>query len=232
MLTKRDRSERGITNTNWLKSFHSFSFGRYHDPKYMGFSSLRVINEDYIDPGTGFGTHPHDNMEIITYVLKGQLTHQDSMGNGSNICPSEIQIMSAGTGVTHSERNVSESDEVHLLQIWITPNLQNQPPNYQQKLFDSHEMHNTFRIVVSPDGSNDSLTILQNAHMLVGKFDAGYTFDLKINPNRHYWLQMAQGVVDIHGNQILAGDGLAIKDEGSIKITSITGAEILLFDLP
>lgn len=232
MLTKRYRDERGPTDAGWLKSMHSFSFGHYEDPDHMGFGPLRVINEDEIIPGAGFGTHPHRNMEIITYVLKGSLFHQDSMGNGSIIKPGDIQIMSAGAGVAHSEYNASDAEKVHLLQIWIMPNVYNEAPNYQQKTFDEGDMHNKFRVVISPDGEDGSLLIKQNARMLAGKFEDGKTTVFETKRGRHYWLQMAQGIAEVNGEKMSSGDGLAIKDEDSIIVTAQTDTEILLFDLP
>lgn len=232
MLTRRYRDERGPTDAGWLKSMHSFSFSHYHDPAHMGFGPLRVINEDRVVPGAGFNTHSHNNMEIISYVLKGGLAHKDSMGNGSIIRPGDIQIMSAGIGVSHSEYNDSEEEEVHFLQIWIIPNVQNHKPSYQQKSFPAEEMHNAFRTVISPDRENDSLTILQDARMLAGKFDVGNITTFAPQPGRRYWLQMAQGIADINEEKMLAGDGLAVQDEKAIIITSTTDTEILLFDLP
>ena len=232
MLHKRNRNERGTTDTDWLKSMHSFSFGYYQDPDHMGFGPLRVINEDRVIPGAGFSTHPHNNMEIISYVLKGALAHRDSMGNGSTIFPGDIQLMSAGTGVAHSEFNASDNDEVHFLQIWIIPNVQNEKPGYQQKTFALEEMRNMFRVVVSPDGEHGSLTIKQDARMLTGKFDKGNRTVFEITLGRRYWLQMAHGKAEINGENMSAGDGLAIEGEKEIIAISETDTEILLFDLP
>lgn len=232
MLTKRYRDERGPTDAGWLKSMHSFSFGHYQDPDHMGFGPLRVINEDRVAPGAGFGAHPHSNMEIISYVIKGGLAHKDSMGNGSTIKPGDIQIMSAGTGVAHSEYNASDNEEVHFLQIWIIPNAQDEAPDYQQTSFAPEDMHNKFRVVISPDGENDSLRIKQDARMLAGKFGDGHTTVFETRPGRRYWLQMVQGIAEVNGEKMAAGDGLAIENEKSIIITSGTDTEILLFDLP
>lgn len=232
MITKRQNNDRGLTEFNWLKSFHTFSFGRYYDLNHMGYGPLRVINEDRILPSAGFGTHPHNNMEIITYVLKGELAHRDSMGNGSTIKPGEIQLMSTGTGVTHSEFNASQDKELHLLQIWIIPNVQDEAPGYQQKSFPPEKMHNTFRIVISPDGENGSLLIKQDAHMFSGQFDAKNTTVFQIKPSRRYWLQMAKGSATINGETMSPGDGLSVEGVESITIASTTDTEILLFDLP
>ncbi|MBV1929387.1 MAG: pirin family protein [Gammaproteobacteria bacterium] len=232
MMIKRHRDERGPTDAGWLKSMHSFSFGHYHDPDHMGFGPLRVINEDRVIPGAGFGTHPHSNMEIISYVLSGALAHKDSMDNGSSIKPGDIQLMSAGTGVTHSEFNGSETDPVHFLQIWIMPDTENTEPSYQQEHFSPEDMRNMFRVVISPDGVDGSLTIKQDARMLAGHFDenAEVTFDTQ--PERKYWLQIAQGIVEINGEDARAGDGFAITGEEKISVKSQTQSEILLFDLP
>lgn len=232
MLTKRQNNERGLTETDWLKSFHTFSFGHYYDLNHMGFGPLRVINEDRVIPGKGFRAHPHDNMEIISYVLEGGLVHKDSMGNGSTIRPGEIQIMSAGNGVTHSEFNPSRDKEVHFLQIWIVPNIQNESPNYQQKAFSPEELHNAFRVVISSDGKQGSLVVKQDARMLMGRFDANNTTLFSTKPERKYWLQMTKGNAIINEMKMLPGDGLAVETAESITVTSLTNTEILLFDLP
>lgn len=232
MITKRYRDERGPTDAGWLKSMHTFSFGHYQDPAHMGFGPLRVINEDRVIPGAGFGAHPHSNMEIISYVLEGELAHKDSMGNGSSIKPGDIQIMSAGKGVTHSEFNGSDSDEVHFLQIWIMPDAANQNPDYQQKSFDPEEMHNQLRVVISPDGEDGSLTIKQDAKMLSGHFDEDAEFTFLTKSGRKYWLQVAKGIAELNGEKASAGDGFAISDEETISLKSVTESEILLFDLP
>ena len=232
MLKKRYRDERGPTDAGWLKSMHSFSFGHYQDPTQMGFGPLRVINEDRVIPGAGFGAHPHANMEIISYVLSGELAHKDSMGNGSVIKPGDVQIMSAGSGITHSEFNNSDDNEVHFLQIWIMPDVQNETPDYQQKNFADQEMANQFRVVVSPNGENGSLHIKQDARLLVGKFDEGITSVFKTQSGRRYWVQIAKGLADVNGEKGSNGDGFAITAEQEIIIDAKTDAEILLFDLP
>ena len=232
MLTKRYRDERGPTDAGWLKSMHSFSFGHYNDPKHMGFGPLRVINEDRVIPGAGFDTHSHSNMEIISYVLKGELAHKDSMGNGSSIKPGDVQIMSAGSGIKHSEFNASKDDEVHFLQIWIMPNVENQEPNYQQKFFEIEKERNFLHLVVSPDGAEGSLTIKQDARMFAGRFDENATTKFTAEVNRKYWLQVAQGIITVNGEIAKAGDGIAFEKEDEIDIKAITEAEIIFFDLP
>lgn len=232
MIVKRNHNERGPTNAGWLKSQHTFSFGHYFDNKHMGFGPLRVINEDRVVAGAGFQTHPHSNMEIISYVIDGELEHKDSMGNGSTIVPGEIQLMSAGTGVTHSEFNGSNESEVHFLQIWVMPNVENQEPSYQQKMFDPAELNNTFRAVISPDGTDDSLVIKQDARMMSGKFDEGAETDVPVSSARKYWLQIVRGDIELNGEQAQTGDGLSIKGEAVLRFRSITPSEVLLFDLP
>jgi len=232
MINKRFRDERGPTDAGWLKSMHSFSFGHYQDPDQMGFGPLRVINEDRVVPGAGFGEHGHSNMEIISYVLKGELAHKDSMGNGSSIKPGDVQIMSAGSGVRHSEFNGSDEEEVHFLQIWIMPNVENEAPDYQEKSFADKITKNDFRVVISPNGENGSLTIKQDARMLVGQFKEGQSCKFQMQKGRRYWLQVAQGIADLNGEKASAGDGFGIEDEDSIEIKAITDAEVLLFDLP
>lgn len=232
MLTLRDRNHRGPTNAGWLKSQHSFSFGHYYDPDHMGFGALRVINEDWVIPGAGFQTHGHDNMEIITYVLSGALAHKDSMGNGSTIRPGDIQLMSAGTGVQHSEFNASDTDDVHLLQIWIMPKERNITPSYQQEHFPNAGLQNKFRVVISPDGVEGSLRINQDARILAGRFDADQETEMKLDETRRYWVQIAKGLVEINGEMTREGDGLAIRSESAIKLRAVTDSEILVFDLP
>ena len=232
MITKRDSYARGPTDAGWLKSKHSFSFAHYYDAEHMGFGPLRVINEDEVIAGAGFETHPHNNMEIISYVIEGELAHKDSIGNGSLIKPGDIQLMSAGTGVTHSEFNGSKENPVHFLQIWIMPNVLNQAPGYQQKYFAAKEQQNRFRVVVSPDGEQESLVIKQDARLLVGKFDANLEFGETLDPGRKYWIQTVRGEAKIQGETALAGDGFAIKDETAVQLKIVAPTELLLFDLP
>ena len=230
MITKRSSEDRGPTDIGWLKSMHSFSFGGYHDPKHMGFSELRVINEDRVAPAAGFETHPHKNMEIISYVLSGELAHKDSMGNGSSIKPGDIQIMSAGSGVTHSEFNVSNANEVHFLQIWVTPNVQNQEPSYQQKSINFDDINNQFVTVISPDQADEALHIKQDAKMMIGQFSAD--IEHALDPKLNYWAQIAQGSGTINGHAAEAGDGFALSEENKIKVRPENDLEILLFELP
>jgi quercetin 2,3-dioxygenase len=232
MLIKRSSGERGPTDTGWLKSLHSFSFGSYHDPAHMGFGPLRVINEDRVAPGAGFDMHAHNNMEIISYVLSGELAHKDSMGNGSAIRPGDVQLMSAGSGVSHSEYNNSKTDPVHFLQIWVTPDVRNAEPRYQQKSFNDDQKRNAFRVIVSPEGTDGSLSIRQDARMLIGRFDADGTAEMETAPGRKYWLQVVQGTAEINGQEARAGDGFAFEEEASVRVRSVTESEIVLFDLP
>jgi redox-sensitive bicupin YhaK (pirin superfamily) len=234
MYIIRHRNDRGFTETGWLKSRHSFSFSHYYDPAYMGFGPLRVINEDWVAPGTGFDTHGHKNMEIITYVLSGALAHKDSTGKeGTAIPPGQVQVMSAGKGILHSEFNASDTEEVHLLQIWIMPGEQNTRPGYTQKAFDSAEMQNRFRLLVSQDGADGSLPMKQDAKLHAARLDAGQSLSYPLDSNRKYWLQTARGELDINGEKLEAGDGLAMEEEGgALHIKARAAAEVLLFDLP
>lgn len=232
MFSILEGQDRGPTDAGWLKSQHSFSFGSYYNPGRMGFGPLRVINEDRVIGGAGFGTHPHANMEIISYVLEGALSHRDSMGNGSTIRPGDIQIMSAGSGLTHSEFNGSSQDEVHFLQIWIMPNTQNEKPNYQQKSLEPQEMKNQLRLVISPEGENGTLTIRQDARMYVGHLEAGNTVTLPLNPERRTWIQIAKGLATVNDQAVRNGDGVGVIDEKLLTITAETDAEVIVFDLP
>jgi len=218
-------------NHGWLSTHHTFSFGEYNDPKHMGFRSLRVINEDFVAPGQGFGKHPHRDMEIITYIVKGQLKHEDSMGNGEVITPGEVQHMSAGSGVQHSEFNPSNTEPVHLLQIWIQPAERGITPGYSQKRFADTERHNRLRIVASPDGADGSIPINQDASLFAMNLDAGSDVSHEFAPGRHGWVQVIRGEIDVNGTKLSAGDGAAISDEKSITITASNDVELLLFDL-
>jgi hypothetical protein len=231
MITIRRRDERGRAELGWLDSRHTFSFGSYHDPRYMGFRSLRVINEDRVAPGQGFGAHSHANMEIISYVLDGALEHKDSLGNGTTIRPGEVQRMSAGTGITHSEYNPSPTQSVHFLQIWILPDRQNLPPSYEQRFFPSAEKQGTLRLVASPDGSKGSVTVHQDARLYVSHLGAGDTVVHELQPGRHAWVQIASGAVTLNGEELVAGDGAAASDVDRLEIGADAGSEILLFDL-
>jgi len=234
MFTVRNRNERGVTEMDWLKSRHSFSFSHYYDPANMGFGPLRVINEDWVEPGTGFDTHGHKNMEIITYVLEGALSHKDSTGKeGVAITPGEVQMMTAGKGIMHSEFNGSDTDTVHLLQIWIMPDEVNTQPGYKQKPFAPEELHNRFRLLASKDGQDGSLVMKQDARLYASRMDKGTELKFPMAPERKYWLQVARGTLEFQGQSLEAGDGLAVeKEQGLLAITARTPAEVLLFDLP
>jgi quercetin 2,3-dioxygenase len=231
MITVRRADERGHFNFGWLNTYHTFSFGDYFDPRNMGFRSLRVINEDWVREGRGFPTHPHKDMEIITYILEGALEHRDSMGTGSVIRPGEVQRMSAGTGVTHSERNPSDTESVHLLQIWIMPDKRNYQPSYEQKTYGDAEKRGRLRLIASPDGLEDSVTIHQDARVYASLIEPGQKIVHKLEPNRHAWVQVARGAIEINGQTLDQSDGAAISNEGSLTITGRDASEILLFDL-
>ena len=228
----RRATERGQFDHGWLKTAHTFSFADYYDPKHMGFRVLRVINEDYVAPGRGFGMHPHHDMEIVTYVLEGELGHKDSMGNGSVIRPGDVQRMSAGTGVTHSEQNASKTQRVHLLQIWILPDKQGYPPSYEQKAFSDEDRRGTLRLVASCDGRDGSVTIHQDATIAASLLAPGQSVQHALAKNRHAWLQVARGAIELNGQKLAAGDGAAIRGPGELALTGVEDAEILLFDLP
>src|SRR5882724_1303347 len=231
MITIRRGGDRGHLNFGWLDTYHSFSFGEYYDPQFMGFSDLRVINEDWVSPGRGFGTHPHRDMEIITYVLEGELEHKDSMGNGSIIRPGDVQRMSAGTGITHSEANNSKTDPVHLYQIWIMPNRGGIKPSYEQKFFSDDEKRGLLKLVASPDGSDGSVTIHQDARLFAGIIAKGQELTYSVAPKRTAWVQVARGNVDLNGQSLTHGDGAAINGETLLKLSTNDEAEVLLFDL-
>jgi hypothetical protein len=232
MITIRPARARGNANFGWLDSKHTFSFGSYYDPQHMGFASLRVINEDKVEPSKGFGTHPHRDMEIITYVLEGTLEHKDSMGNGSIIRPGDIQRMSAGTGIAHSEFNASKIDRVHFLQIWILPDKAAIQPSYEQKHFSVEEKQGKLRLVASPDGKDNSVIIHQDANLYVAALNDGDLVNHSTNQNRSLWLQIARGSVEVNNQLLRAGDGAAITQETEIAIAATTdNTEILLFDL-
>ena len=232
MILKRDSNDRGLTTGSWLTSKHSFSFGRYYDPENMGYGPLRVINEDWIKPGTGFGTHGHENMEIITWVLEGAVSHRDSMDNEVSIAPGEIQLMSAGRGIRHSEYNSTDNEELHLLQIWIMPNEVNTEPGYQQRQFADGALHNNFHLLAAPESDGDSLGLRQDARIFAGRFDAGAGHVRDLDPGRRYWLQVARGELELNGQTAEAGDGFALEEELSLELAVRTATELLLFDLP
>jgi quercetin 2,3-dioxygenase len=231
MIEIRKSKERGYADHGWLKSHHTFSFADYYDEKFMSFRHLRVINEDYVDGGMGFGTHPHNNMEIITYVLAGELEHKDSMGTGSVMHYGEVQVMSAGTGVTHSEFNHSKKDRVHLLQIWILPDQKGLKPNYQQKNFSEKDKKNKLCLLASKDGRNDSLMIHQDVDLYSSILDSKKKLEFPLRPNRFGWIQVAKGSVKVNGQKLEAGDGAAVSKEKSLSFEANEKAEFLLFDL-
>lgn len=231
MLAIRKGNERGHADYGWLNTYHTFSFGEYLDPAHMGFSSLRVINEDRVQPGEGFGTHPHRDMEIITYVLDGALEHKDSMGNGSVIRPGDIQYMSAGTGVTHSEFNHSQSELVHFLQIWIIPNELGRNPRYDQKNFAADEKRGQWRLIASPDGADNSVAIRQDARLYARILTAGETVEHRPLTGRKTFLHVARGGIQLNGQSLVAGDGVRITQEDALKLVASVDAEVLLFDL-
>ena len=222
---------RGAADHGWLRSKHTFSFADYHNPSMMGFGKLRVINEDWIEPGKGFGTHPHRDMEIVTYMVDGALEHKDSMGNGSVIRPGELQRMTAGTGVLHSEFNASEKDPAHLLQIWILPEQNGLEPGYEQKLFPAGEKHNRWRLVGSRDGRDGSLTIHQDIELWSAVLDTGRSLEHKFDGRRRGFLQVVRGTVEVDGQTLDAGDAVAIVDQPGLGVTATSDAELLLFDM-
>lgn len=231
MITIRKSSERGHFNFGWLDTYHTFSFDQYYDPNYMGFRSLRVINEDRVHPGRGFPTHSHRDMEIITYILQGALQHRDSMGNSSIIRPGDVQRMSAGTGVSHSEANPSQTDPVHLLQIWILPKQIGLDTSYEQKFFADDLKRNKLSLVASEGGSNGSVTVHQDVSLHAAVLDQGKEVSYELKPNRHAWLQVARGAVALNGMNLEQGDGAAISKETDLRITGREQSEVLLFDL-
>ena len=231
MITFRDRMTRGQTRTGWLDSRHTFSFGQYQDPVHMGFRSLRVINEDRVIPGAGFPRHGHSDMEIISYVLKGALEHKDSLGNGTVIRPGDVQRMSAGTGILHSEFNPSKVDPVHFLQMWIMPDRAGLPPSYEQKAFPIEERRGRLRLVASPDNRGSTITVHQDARLFVANLEVNERVVHEIERGRSIWLQLARGIVAVNGTEMREGDGAAVEDEPAIAIEADTDAEFLLFDL-
>lgn len=228
----RRSSERGHGDHGWLESYHSFSFGDYFDPKHVEFGPLRVINEDRVVPGAGFGAHGHRDMEIISYVLAGELAHKDSLGNGSTIRPGDVQRMSAGSGVRHSEFNPSNREGVHFLQIWIQPDVQGIAPSYEEKRFAEAEKRGRLRLIASPDAREGSVRIHQDARLLAGLFDGEETAELALAPRRRGYVHVARGQVEVNGTALAAGDALMLTDTPAIRIARGVGAEVLVFDLP
>ena len=231
MLTVRPAEQRGSTRLDWLDSKHSFSFGDYRDPAHMGFRALRVINEDRVAPGAGFARHGHRDMEIVTYVLDGALEHKDSLGTGAVIRPGEVQRMTAGTGILHSEFDHSKADPVHFLQIWIVPDTLGLAPGYEQRAFPLGERRGRLRLVASRDGRNDSVTVHQDADLYATELGAGDEVSLALRPGRHAWVQVARGGIAVNGVALKAGDGAAVSDEAAITLRGSAGGEALLFDL-
>ncbi len=231
MITVRKSQERGHFDLGWLDTYHTFSFDQYYDPAHTHFRSLRVINEDRVQPGQGFPTHSHRDMEIITYILSGALEHRDSMENGSVIRPGDVQRMTAGSGVSHSEFNPSNTEPVHLLQIWILPNRRNLQPGYEQKTFTDEERRGTLRLIASPDGREGSVTINQDARIFGGILGAGQKIDYRLEDDRYAWLQMARGTIRLNEIELRQGDGAAVSGEENLSIISHDQSEVLLFDL-
>ena len=231
MIRIRPAAERGSTNLDWLESYHSFSFGDFYDPAAMSFRSLRVINDDRIGPGGGFGMHGHRDMEIVTYMLSGSLAHQDSLGSGESLRPGDVQAMTAGRGIRHSEFNASPSEPAHLLQVWLLPARPGLEPSYSQRHFDVAEKQGRWRVVASADGRDGSLLVHQDVQLLAALLAPGETVDYALATDRHAWLQVARGTVELNGQQFAAGDGAAISDETQLRLTGIESADVLLFDL-
>ena len=231
MITVRRATDRGHANHGWLDTWHTFSFADYQDSKHIRFRALRVMNEDRIGPGKGFGTHPHHDMEIVTYVLTGALEHRDSMGNGEVLRPGEFQRMSAGTGITHSEFNPSSDEPTHLYQIWLLPERKGIKPSYEQKRFDESGRHNQLQLVASPDAAGGSLTIHTDARVFLADVDTGQSVQHTIEPDRHVWVQILKGQIQLNNALLLTSDGAAVSNEESLTITAEQASEILLFDL-
>jgi quercetin 2,3-dioxygenase len=232
MITLRAASERGGGDHGWLDTRHTFSFNDYHDPRHMGFRALRVINEDWIAPGKGFGRHGHRDMEIVTYVLEGALEHTDSLGNGSVLRPGEFQRMTAGTGIEHSEFNPSESEPVHLYQIWLFPERRGLTPSYDQRAFPDEERVGKLRLVASPDGRDGSLTIFQNALVFLATLNADGPVSHKLAPGRHGWVQVLRGAIKLNDVELSTGDGAAVSEESVLAFRAARPAEVMVFDLP
>jgi redox-sensitive bicupin YhaK (pirin superfamily) len=231
MITRRPADERGSTRTDWLDSWHTFSFNRYYDPRHMGFRDLRVINEDFVAPATGFGAHSHSDMEIITYIVSGALEHKDSMGNTSVIRPGDAQRMSAGTGVTHSERNPSTDAPTHLLQIWILPEREGLPPGYEQREFASEGARGGLRLIASRAGSDEAVKVHQDVEVYSATLGEGEEVAYELRGGRHAWVQLIEGSLSLNEVELRAGDGAAVSEEESLLIRAGEPSEFLLFDL-
>ena len=231
MITVRRSNQRGHFDHGWLNTYHTFSFDQYYDPRYMGFRNLRVINEDFVAPGRGFPKHGHSDMEIITYILEGALKHEDSMGNGSVIRPGDVQRMTAGTGVRHSEQNASDQERVHLLQIWILPHTVGLEPGYEQKAFSEDERRGRLRLIASEDGRDGSVLVHQDVSLLASVLPAGQEVEHTMDQARYAWIQVARGSIDVNGESADHGDGVVVVGESSLRIRAQEDAEVLLFDL-
>jgi redox-sensitive bicupin YhaK (pirin superfamily) len=231
MIRLRPANERGHFDHGWLNTYHSFSFGHYQDPEHERFRSLRVMNEDFVAGGQGFGEHGHRDMEIVTYVLSGALAHKDSMGNGEVLRPGEFQRMTAGTGIRHSEFNNSPTEPVHLYQIWLLPDRAGHEPSYEQKPFDPAGRRNRLQLVASPDGTDGSLTIHQDARIYLADLEAERSVTTNLAAGRHAWLQVLRGAVELNGVRMETSDGAAVSDETQLKIEAVGPAEVMLFDL-
>jgi redox-sensitive bicupin YhaK (pirin superfamily) len=231
MLTLRKSQDRGYADHGWLRSFHSFSFANYYDPQHMGWGNLRVINEDRIAPGTGFGTHGHRDMEIISYVLEGNLAHKDTLGNVKGIPPGDVQRMSAGTGVQHSEFNHAPDEVTHFLQIWIEPNTTGIPASYEQKTFPEGDKRGKLRLVASPDSAEGSVLIHADARVYAGLFDGNEAATLKLDPSRKGYVHVVKGDLDVNGQRLSAGDAAMLEDESQVTLSAGKNAEVLVFDL-
>lgn len=231
MIQIRKSNDRGHADYGWLNTYHTFSFGTYADPEHTRFRSLRVMNEDWVSPGQGFGTHPHRDMEIVTYVLEGALEHRDSMGNGEVLRPGEFQRMTAGTGITHSEFNPSETERTHLYQIWLFPEQKGLTPSYEQKEFQAEGRHNQFQLVASRTAQEGSLKIHQDARIYLSQIDSGRQVDYELPLGRHAWLQVLRGSVSLNGTPMQTSDGAAVSGDRELKLQATTDAEVMLFDL-
>jgi redox-sensitive bicupin YhaK (pirin superfamily) len=231
MIDVRYAKDRGHLNFGWLDTKHTFSFGQYRDPKQQGFSDLLVINDDIVQPGMGFGTHPHQDMEIFTYILEGALEHKDSMGTGSVIRPGDVQMMSAGTGIRHSEFNHSKEALVHLLQIWIVPDRRGVAPRYQQVNFDAADKRGKLRLIISPDSANGSLNVYQDVRVYAGLFDGDENAELNLPGNRYAYVHVARGSLEVNGLRLHAGDGARVRQESKLRFTNGDNAEVLVWDL-
>lgn len=232
MIVRRPSEERGLADHGWLTSRHTFSFADYYDPAHMGFRGLRVLNEDRVQAGQGFGTHPHRDMEIISYVLDGELAHKDSLGTGSVIRPGDVQRMSAGTGVLHSEMNPSPTQQAHFLQIWLLPIERGIPPGYEQKRFEDADKRGRLKLVAARDGRDGAITVHADTDLYAGLFAPGERARMALAPGRHAWIQVARGEIAVNGQSLVQGDGAAVSEETVVDITAFQDAEVLVFDLP